>query len=288
MHIWNEYLIDKNILNIKNLLIKSKNKADIAYINSVLDIYKQIEDAKETVTEERYIKEYYKLVNPANIEEEDIEEKNMFDTVYQVSCFLENFNKEYYDYFNKMFKNGLIFLDKNSSYSKKTHYIDPINKMGFIHIKSNFENDESISLIEEFARVFQSFKNEKQFDDSKIAFKNSFPLYLKYSFINYLDLKTKDEIVNEIKEENEDLFSKIKDYPSKLEKDNISRKIVSNYFAMFMFLNNDIEPTFDSIDEFLYKNHNDTKARELWSIANKNIEGIDHIKDRDLGKNRKI
>jgi len=286
MYIWNEGLIDKNISNIKNMLKNSKRKVEITFFTNILNIYKQIEKIKKEMTNERYLKEYYKLANPINIGEKDIEEINMLETVYKVSNFLENFNKEYHDYFIKMFRNGLIFLDKSDSKTKQNHYIDPINEMGFIYIRSNFKNDESISLIEEFAKVFQSSKNKKQFDDSKITFKDSFPLYLKYSFIKSLGLKTKDEIVEEIKNENETLFSKTKDLPSKLEKDEVSRKIVSNYFALFMFLNDDIEPTFENIDEFLYKNHDEIKTRELWSITNKNIEGINHVKDQNLCKKR--
>lgn len=286
MYIWNEYLIEKNLNNIKKLLIKSKKQEDVAILNNVLYTYYKIEDIAKDITEERYLREYSKFANVANIEDDDICERNMLHTIYEVSYFLKDFNEEYFEYFDKMLKSGLIFLDKSESKVKSNHYLDPINKMGFIHIRSDFNNIESSSLIEEFGRVLQSSKNEKSFDESKIAFKDAFPLYLKYSMMNYYGINSKEDIVETIKLENEEIFAKMNKLDSKLEKEYSSREMVSNYFTMFMFLNNDIDATFDSVNEFMHKNHNNTKIRNLWTIANKNVEGIDHIKEQSLSKKK--
>lgn len=292
MTFWNENLIEKNIKNIKNKLLKLSKKQDFMFFLKTLDTYEKIQDILSNMTEEKYIK-YVEDLNkvgfsfdPINIEASDLENPNIFMTIYEVSNFLENFNIEYYDHFNDMLKKGLIFFEKEENRSQN-HFIDPINNMGFIHIKSDFKNTESIALIREFAKVYQIENNEYPFNENIILFEDSFPLYLESSMLSFYEPKSKDDILDSLKDKNEELFKLTQSSDvCPIDKYGYSRQITSNYLAMFMLLNNDIDGSFDSVDEFLYKNNKDNRASTLWSIANQNTEQIDHMKNSSLSKVR--
>lgn len=292
MTFWNENLIEKNIKNIKNKLLKLSKKQDFMFFLKTLDTYEKIQDILSNMTEEKYIK-YVEDLNkvgfsfdPFNIEASNVETPNIFMTIYEVSNFLENFNIDYYDYFNDMLKKGLVFLEKGENQSQN-HFTDPINNTNFIHIKSDFKNTESIALIREFAKVYQIEKNQYSFNESMILFEDTFPLYLESSMLSFYEPKSKDDILDSLKDKNEELFKLTqRSDVCPIDKYDYSRKITSNYLSMFMLLNNDIDGSFDSVDEFLYKNNKDNRASTLWSIANQNTEQIDHMKNSSLSKVR--
>lgn len=292
MTFWNENLIEKNIKNIKNKLIKLSKKQDFMFFLKTLDTYEKIIDISNNMTEEKYIK-YVEDLNkvgfsfdPFNIEASNVETPNIFMTIYEVSNFLENFNINYYNYFNDMLKKGLVFLEKGEKQGYN-HFIDPINNMGFIHIRSDFKDTESIALIREFAKVYQIEKNQYPFNENMILFEDTFPLYLESSMLSFYEPKDRDNILNGLKNKNEELFKLTQNNSvCPIDKYGYSRQITSNYLAMFMLLNNDIDGSFDSVDEFLYKNNKDNRASTLWSIANQNTEQIDHMKNSSLSKVR--
>ncbi len=291
---WNQYIIEKNINKIRNKLLISKEKDDIISLRNAAEVYIKMDKLMLDVIE----KEGDNFIYPPPFladKDIDLSENDIYHsiTIEKISNFLKEFNPEYYYFFNDMAKKGLISLHKNDDgINISEHFIDPINKTSFIYVSSNSLEEEN-ELIKQFGYVYQIVNNEIPYDESKVLVKDAFPEYLLMSMKSFYNDDLKDSLIKEKYSVIDKLIIEQKaiegDSESKKEeRKEIGNKIGSNYMAIFMFENNDIECSFKNVDEFIRRNNNNegNKSRVLWQIANDNIEGIDHVKEHVVLKNK--
>lgn len=277
---WNQHIIEKNIERIRKLLLKCKNKDEIMRLTRISHIYQKI----DKITDEVIKREGDNYIYPLRNLSESTNSNDVYhsSTMDRVSIFLMSFNPDYYEEFSNMKENGLISLHKNEDgIVSSEHFIDDVNNCSFIYVSSNDFENESEELIGQFGYVYQAMYND--YDESNILFLDAFPDYLKMSMRYYYDNSLKDEIIDDMAYKNQLLFDSVDSLDKNIQgynkkKKEYAKKIASNYLALFMFLNNDIEYTFDNVDKFIENNNISSNSRILWNIANGNIEGIDHIK----------
>lgn len=272
---WNQHIIEKNIEKIKKLLLKSRNEDEIIRLTRISDMYYKM----DKITDQVITKEGDNYIYPLRDLDDNSDIYHSY-TIDKVLTFLREFNIEYYNEFSSMIEKGLVSLHKNED-GKDTseHFIDDVNKSSFIYVSSNDFEIEAQELIGQFGYIYQAMHNN--YDESNILFIDSFPDYLKMSMKCYYDNSLKEEIVDDIAYKNQLLFDSSdnlntneQDYYKK--KNEYAKELASNYLALFMFLNNDIEYSFDNVNNFIKNNNTLGDFNTLWNIANGNIEGIDH------------
>ena len=289
MYLWNRNTIDKNIKLLKKIITMKKSTYDLNKIVFSLSSYKKVNEKLGDISDECYQQHFLNCPLVDDILDMDRssimqrKDANEYLTIYDVAYFLHSFNIDFYNSFIKMVKDGLISLDKKDCNTNGEIFVDTINNVSFINIESTFIKSEAGVLINQFARAYQLEHNELGYSPESLIFEDAFPKYLEYSMLDFYQTKSKEESIEDMRSENELSYIMVRNITEDKanrrvkEKEKYTKNILSNTLASCMLLNNDIDINFDSIDEFIRKNHIGTKSKELLSIANKNMEGIRHI-----------